>query len=669
MPDGLPPEDRARSPYTGWTRDHWVTLAYRMLAAVDPYRSPGGALVGLPGPASGSGVRSDGLEGFARTFLLAGFLTAGSRGAGPGVGRLLETYARGLAAGTDPRSPEAWPRPDRLGQAKVEAASVALVLQLTRPWLWDRLDEGVRERVVDWLGTVVGQEYPPINWVWFRIVVESFLREAGGPFSVADIEQDLAVHASLRRPGGWLSDGQERAYDHYTGWALHLYPLLWTRLFDVTGTLCPPELRLRWERDLAAYLDDAVALIGADGSPLLQGRSLTYRFAAAAPLWTGAVTGAGGLAPGLVRRAASGMLRHFADRGAFEPDGLLTLGWHREWPAIRQSYSGPGSPYWAAKGMLGLMLPAAHPVWTAREEPLPVERADQARVMAAPGWLVCARRADGVVRVVNHGTDHARPGDECADSPLYARLGYSTATLPPLTGPTVADPLDNSVVLLDPAGRATHRSGFETLFALSLPGGALAAASRGRVRWADTTGDDSPDHGSGRRGAVTHGPLVTVASVLRLGIEVRVVRIDAPADFPAPEAPWRSVRLGGWPVSADLPPRDRQRSGPGPWAEAVTPALRSALHGLRGFTEAGVAAERDTSPLGTCTAVPWLATAEPPPPGELLAAAVVLEGPQGASAVPELSVETAPGGGHRVVVTWGDGERTAVELPGGGAAG
>ena len=35
--------------------------------------------------------------------------------------------------------------PTELGQAKVEAASIALILQLTRPWLWDRLDAGVRE--------------------------------------------------------------------------------------------------------------------------------------------------------------------------------------------------------------------------------------------------------------------------------------------------------------------------------------------------------------------------------------------------------------------------------------------------------------------------------------------------------------------------------------------
>ncbi|WP_155849020.1 DUF2264 domain-containing protein, partial [Amycolatopsis vancoresmycina] len=93
-------EDRRLSPYTGWTREHWTALADRMLAAVVPHRSPGGARIDLPGPASRNGRVSDGLEGFARTFLLAGFRVAGERGADPGG--LLEPYARGLAAGTDP---------------------------------------------------------------------------------------------------------------------------------------------------------------------------------------------------------------------------------------------------------------------------------------------------------------------------------------------------------------------------------------------------------------------------------------------------------------------------------------------------------------------------------------------------------------------------------------
>ncbi|HEY3480372.1 MAG TPA: DUF2264 domain-containing protein [Streptomyces sp.] len=485
------------------------------------------------------------------------------------------------------------------------------------------------------------------------------MREAGGPWSATDIEEDLAVHASLRRPGGWLSDGQERAYDHYTGWALHLYPLLWTHLFDVTGTLCPPALRSRWEGDLGAYLDDALCLLGSDGSPLLQGRSLTYRFAAAAPLWVGALTGAGGAAPGLVRRAASGMLRHFHHLGTFEPDGLLRLGWRGEWLPIRQAYSGPGSPYWAAKGMLGLMLPADHPVWMATEEPLPVEKGDVARVVRAPGWLVSARQWDGVAVVVNHGTDHARPDDTSGDSPLYARLGYSSATVPPLVGPTTSDPLDNSVVVLDDTGRATHRSGFTTLFVGRLPGDVLVGASRSRVRWVDAGEDGTPDHGSGRTGPHTPGPLVTVASVLHAGTEVRLVRLD---DADGPSASWQSVRLGGWPVPSESEPA-REPEGEGVYAEVRGVRLRSRVCSLRGFSRAGTTSEPDTSPLAPWTAVPWLATAEPPPPSEVLAASVRLDRGAGDPPEPTVSVRDEGNGEHHVTVEWPDGVRADVTLP------
>ena len=38
----LPPEDRDRSPLTGWTRDHWAALADRMLLAIEPLSLPGG---------------------------------------------------------------------------------------------------------------------------------------------------------------------------------------------------------------------------------------------------------------------------------------------------------------------------------------------------------------------------------------------------------------------------------------------------------------------------------------------------------------------------------------------------------------------------------------------------------------------------------------------------
>jgi hypothetical protein len=598
------------SAYTGYDRAHWEQAADEMLRAVRPYASPDHTRIDLPGAPGAYGADCDGLEGFARTFVLAAIRLRGAGGADPDG--IAEWYAAGLRAG-----PDVWPRPDQLDQAKVEAASIALGLHLSRPWLWDRLAATDRERIVDWLGTVVGQAYPPINWVWFQLVVEAFLRAEGGPWSAVDIARGLAVHEALYRRDGWYSDGKERSFDHYNGWALQLYPLLWA---EMAGDLCPANLRQAWRERLARYLDDAVHLIGSDGAPLIQGRSLIYRFAAAGPLWVGALTGATNLAPGLTRRACSGMLRYFRENGAPDERGLLTLGWHREWPAMKQSYSGPGSPYWASKGMLGLLLPADHPVWTAPEEPLPVERGDFTRTIAAPGWQVSGVQRDGVVRVVNHGTDHTNEGDERTDPPLYARLGYSTATFPTA--------YDNTVSLVRD-GMRSHRAGFR----------AGVEVSSGRVRWV-TPGELGPDHGSGESGTVTWGPELTVASVVRGPVEVRIAMLDR-------DAPDTVLEFAGWP----------------------TTGLISKLVPLAGFDETVTDEERSASPLGDDVRVPLLRTASAPRPRHVYAVAVVLAGDE-PPALPAVRADHAPVRDRHaamlpnpvVEIRWPDGTQISLDV-------
>lgn len=269
-----------------WTRDHWLAFADRLLDAARRFASPGHARITFPGAEGGYGRAVDGLEGFARTFLLAGFRIAGARG--EGTEELADFYRRGIVTGVDPDADDRWVRLDEHAQAKVEAASLALVLDMTRPWVWDRLDALTQQRVIEYLAPVVGDTtYPKTNWLWFRVVVQTFLRSVGGPWSAQDIADDLALHDALVREDGWISDGFERSYDHYVGWALHTYPVLWSRMQgadELAGGRTAADLA-----GLDRYLQDAVALVGADGSPLVQGRSLIYRFAAAAPFWVGAM--------------------------------------------------------------------------------------------------------------------------------------------------------------------------------------------------------------------------------------------------------------------------------------------------------------------------------------------------------------------------------------------
>lgn len=661
------------SPITGWTRDRWTGLADDLLLAMRACASPGHARITPPGPPGGNGTAVDGLEGFARTFLLAGFRLAGEGGRDPArLPGLAQWYADGIASGTGPASSERWVRPDEHGQAKVEAASIALILDLTRDWIWDRLSPAVQERVVEYLGSVVGDaRYPRTNWVWFRIVVETFLGSVGGPWSAEDIEADLAVHDSFYRGDGWYADGDERSFDHYGGWALHLYPVLWARM-----RATQPESKATVLRELAAaraktdvdrlgqFLRSYVRLVGADGAPLVQGRSLTYRFAAAAPLWAGALAEVDTVGPGLLRRAASGILAHFVDRCAPDERGLLTLGWHHEWPRIAQSYSGPSSPYWASKGMLGLALPADHPAWTAVEEPLPVEETDHVWAAFAPGWLVSSTVSDGVVRIVNHGTDHADVGARVGDSPLYARLGYSTRTAPLMSPERWDAPLDQAVTLVDtgyPGGRVAHRAGMRILRTDVQPPGAASktgvavGVSVARAHWVQATAGQR-DAGSGRAGVAQDAAAITTLSVLRSAWEVRCVRVDPLPDFPDGLTETMRLRVGGWPLAGATAPA--ATSVDSRTVEVRTADTITVVVAGDGFDHVGVHRERDASPLGDHSATPWVAG--PVMPGRWRVVLVGLHG-LGERRPPRAEVDDAAG---CLRVDWLDGERTEVDLSG-----
>lgn len=626
----MTPPDFTRSPYTGWTRAHWLQHADRLLDAVRPFTSASGARIVLPGRASVSGAGSDALEGFARTFLLAAFRIAGARG--DGVQELIDRYAAGLAAGADPDHRDAWPRitGDRPSQPMVEAASIALALHETRPWLWDLLDDIPRQHLADWLGGFVGRRTWPNNWMLFQTIVEEFLASIGAPHHETEILRGLDALERWYLGDGWYTDGGGRRIDHYNGWALHFYPLLWTRIAagGARAELAAAQAATYRDR-LRTFLDDYVHLVGADGAPLHQGRSLTYRHAAAAPLWTGALFDCSPLPPGQTRRAASAMLHHFAHHGAPDHRGLLPLGWHGEHLPTVQEYSGPASPYWASKGFLGLLLPPEHPVWQDTELPLPVEQDDQVRAVGPAGWLVQSTTADGIVRLHNHGSDGLDPHRPAIPDPHYARLAYSTASAP-TTGPLEPGTMpDNQLTLIAPTGELAGSGPIHPLGA-STHGTTGHAGSWYQPHRRDLESLDLPVPGTRvETHALACGPY-----------EVRLHAVTAPR---------------GWQITASgycLPDgRPGRPSSVGRWtAVRRADGMVSAVTALHGFHGTGLHSWAGSNALGAAPTVPYLIGRHPG--GTQVYAACVL-----------LSAEASLTGKRPPVEIYTDEESVEILLP------
>jgi hypothetical protein len=366
-----------------------------------------------------------------------------------------------------------------------------------------------------------------------------------------------------------------------------------------------------------------------DGAPVHQGRSLCYRFAAVAPLWLGELVDATPLPAGRTRRIASGVLRHFVERGVPDERGLLGLGWYGDFLPAVQHYSGPASPYWASKAFLGLLLPADHPAWTVRESAAPIDEGDRVVAMPGPGWLLHATRHDGLVRLVNHGSDRARHlAAGGLDDPHYTRFGYASHAAPEAGEEARARAVDGHLAVVAPDGTISRRRRIEPL------------AAHDRFA-ASAYVDELPA-----------GPVhVLTASVARGPWEVRAHLVTAPAGC--------AVREGGYALAGSRPPS--VHTGPG-WARVSRPdGLSSVVVALHGLRDAAVATAVDANAYGVRSATPYL-TAPPHPGGSAVHVSLVaLTGDRVDPAALAESV-TVSVDGDAVTVTFPDGERVEVTL-------
>lgn len=350
------------------------------------------------------------LEGFARPLWGLIPLAAG------GTEVDLDPVLAGLDAGTDPSSPEYWGRPGDRDQRLVEMAALGLGLAMTPERLWDPLPATARGRLAEWLGTINDVACNDNNWLFFRVLVNLGLARVG-----SDKHDPEASAAALDRlesfylGGGWYADGVSGRCDHYVPWAFHFYGLIYARLAGDQDRARSERFRER----AALIADDFRHWFDDQGATLPYGRSLTYRFAAAAFWGALAFADVEALPWSETRGLYTRHLQWWHGRD-IDDRGLLTIGYGYPNPLMAEAYNSPGSPYWAAKAFLPLAVGEEHPFWA--NEPGPSVR-EPVRTQEQPRLVLCDDRAGGHVFALAGGQD----GDQFRHGPeKYSKLAYST---------------------------------------------------------------------------------------------------------------------------------------------------------------------------------------------------------------------------------------------------
>ncbi len=451
----------APNPDETWSYADFAERAGRLLEPLAALMRPGDSHLPIEGPPSDHGEAADRFEAFARPCLLAALWLRSTRHTPPANAALVPEdiaawFREGLALGTDPDSDKFWGVLPSFHQFAVEMAILVMALDIADDTLWEPLPEDVKARVAAWLSQIRGHAGHHNNHLFFDLLVLEFLsdRGFGTPEDRPCIDWLFNELETMHRADGWFIDGTNENYDHYNAYAFHVYGLYWAWRYGGRDRARAE----RWTAWAARFVPAYARFFSSRGEPVPFGRSLTYRFNGVGVFPMAAAMGIDTLGPGVGRRISRRCIDYFMSCPIEQQQGCLSIGWTDEFLGIAERYSCAGSPYWAAKGLLMLVLEPDHAFFTSPEEPMPSETDAPPAVIAAPGYVVrnvAGARTDadtpgGEVELINAGGWSSFSAAARFGQWKWGRLAYRTgvgslysedpAIIPPDAALTAARP-------------------------------------------------------------------------------------------------------------------------------------------------------------------------------------------------------------------------------------
>lgn len=369
-------ENRKRSPYTGWTREHWVHLAEKLI---------GGYLDTLDEttfmPVIGDRLpMNPHLETCAvyamEEFFDRHLIMAAAWLKGTGVTRapgwkhdLAESYRNAILLGTTEDSAHPW---GPLAPHSAFGNGLAMAILIAPEYFWEPFTPEQQMNIGRFMKRLAVHSSHDNNHWYFHLAAVPILDRCGIAYDAAYFAEKWDRLIGWYRGDGWYLDGSNDAYDYYNHWGFHYFNLLLYSGCETWRNRYGEHIR----EATRAFLTTYPLFFSAEGSSVPWGRSLVYRHALLAPLVWAEYAGISPLSPGLSRRIASGNLRYFfQDNGkaVLSNDDLLIPGYLELNPNLLETYNDQGSGYWSSTAFIALALPPEHPFWTADEEALPAD--------------------------------------------------------------------------------------------------------------------------------------------------------------------------------------------------------------------------------------------------------------------------------------------------------
>ncbi|MGV2990475.1 DUF2264 domain-containing protein [Vibrio sp. E150_011] len=320
-----------------------------------------------------------------------------------------------IVKGTDPNSDQYWGELGDIDQRSVEMAPIAMWLTLLPEISWDPLTEQQQTNLVHWLASIQDHPTSQNNWLFFTIFVQQGLRSVGREALVDEqLEQQCLQRIRDWYLGdGWYGDGDIETIDQYCGYAMHYYGLIYSQLYPNAN----PEFAGIFKTNADTFSYPFRYWFSEEGDSLVQGRSLTYRFASAGFWGAYALCEQTELSKGEIKGLWARQIRRWQTKPIFTQTGVLTRGYDYPNTTMCEVYNSPTSPYWAMKAFIPLLLPDENEFWQCKEESMsPLDA-----VASMPVNKTIVQRVDGH-SIVHYGAN-VHPGFQLDK---YNKFAYST---------------------------------------------------------------------------------------------------------------------------------------------------------------------------------------------------------------------------------------------------
>lgn len=422
-------EDFTLSPYTGYTRLHWLEITEQIIAGVLPYLNSETGMPQLsddPEEPEYAKVRDrnpkeEGKRSLERIMMAVVIYTnATGNDTVPGYhGSISAPFIKAIIRGTDPNDPAFWGDPlpnDQVGSV------FALGAYLNPAVFWNPLSQSQKKNILNYLQKQVFNQTYDNNHYLFHMVPVTLLEKYGYDANRKHLTQMFERLLGWYRGNGWFIDGNNGGFDHYNLWGFQLFFQVLSR-FDV-----------KWHNQFGSqinklairFFETVPYLSGRDGGPIPWGRSLSYRFAGISSIAWAVLNGNCTLPHGQARRIASGELKYFWEHGCLGENNLLNIGYWGANASVSESYLSPGDPYWATHGLACLLIPKEDPFWNAIEESIPADGPGGKIAITGAQFTIRVSPLDGEARLFPVGQPFTHEREKWQTGIKYDQYSYSS---------------------------------------------------------------------------------------------------------------------------------------------------------------------------------------------------------------------------------------------------